>query len=389
VDTGTVDLALENDEAERVCSQLSEQGVRLRFKAAFRRVQQLEQQLLAHESEEAQVESVIRIVKAQTELLEQEKPPGPFFWDQLGDISSASNFHLMERIARVTSRAPVLVRILREGVLGRPPNDPGSARYSTEYYWRGLFAALAALMKIRNERCSFLPTLLGMYMMAHHVGKKVFSLFNRLGVSNSFEQASAAIVQFKGFNQSRVHEMMSGERWQEHAITFDNINMHQKVVEQLSASKSQMLSATVAMVAPLRRKDPTLSKHVPQIALSEHFDVSQLSPLLSDHAVLKRYGVGLIHNSLLKRLGHSFESCPSSTLDSAQENAADLDTLPVALRGSALHFVDTDIDKAQARPAMLPLLPCNEAETTGMLKILTLFRAAAEHADVEGHSKEI
>jgi len=376
-------------QAQQICSGLTQEGVVAKFSEAYAKVHELQEQLAQYKAqlddEPAKVAAVVKLVAA--EAVKLVRSDSPLSWEGREEISSYFELDILERANRLqTSCAPVLSQILSEGVLNRAAEAPGTARYSSAYYARGLLACMASLLKLRSERTSFLPSLNSMYMMAHRASKVLYGYFNRQGVCDSYDTANRSIQRVKCVNAQAARAMMVGGQWAHTSITADNINMYARKVEQRADSRSHMLNATVACVAPISRVDPSLEQLAPQVGSPENFDVDHLSPSQSDHAVMRAHAGRVIHQTLQARLSKSFVECPAALLDLAAEQAADRELLPAAVGASGLNFqTDPPLTSAEL-PRMLPLIPVNEAETVGMIEILDYLRGRAEHADPEGHT---
>jgi len=336
------------------------------------------------------VDAVVGVLKEQSKALT--RSPSPLMQDDEGSVASYLDFDVAARIDELRSPTyNTLWRVLFEGVLGQQAGDVDEAdytdgqRYTPAYYRTGLFSGLAVLMKVRSERVNVLSRVVTMALSAHHAPKKLISLLNKLGYSESYNTALRMAGKIRAFNQDLVRERMEQGRWKTANIAFDNINMYLRCAEQRSDSRSEMSNTTVAYVMPIRVFNADLPQHVRQLADKDAFPQAIFTPSRSDFAVLRRHTVWLIESTLREQWPKGFKQCPGTPADEAVELEADRASLPPALRAVQLtHREPGPIPVA----AVLPFLPFNEAETIGMIQIMRVFRDVSAHPDVQGHTPD-
>ncbi|KAJ1429408.1 hypothetical protein B484DRAFT_479452 [Ochromonadaceae sp. CCMP2298] len=320
-------------------------------------ISDLHAQLAEARSPSSQLAAVI--LSIQVEACELVQAKGPFHLKDKSDFKSYLDLKMDARIEQLQGRS--LWRLLMEGVLGRDPGGTpvgdvaaraGGVRYPLEYYTRGIFSTLSVLFKLRHKAA------LRSGLTAWH------------------------------FNAALVAERMENKGWLHAHGTLDNVNMQVQVLEQRSDWNSKMVNVTLGYIMPALCDDPALPKHVRQVPLAEDFPLAALVPGPSDHRVLRRFAEREIRSCLIEQWPAMFGDCGPLALSSDLERAADTESLPPAVGSSRLNFPDRSGRVQPTIPAMLPLMPHNEAQTAGMIHILGDFRAVAAHADSQGHTRD-
>ncbi|KAJ1383140.1 hypothetical protein B484DRAFT_461759 [Ochromonadaceae sp. CCMP2298] len=218
------------DELHSLCASLSKEQAVVRLQAEMVRTRELTLQLKAARkaldlatSDQSQIAAVVVMLRSESAGLV--KKDSPLCWSSRDEITSYFDLDILGKAEATQHRAKVLWQLLVEGVLNHGTDDVGSARYSPRYYYRGLFSAVSALLKLRSERVNFMPTLNSMYMQACGAPKKMYGYINRQGVADSYDTARGTVQHVKVLNQAAAAACMQSEGSKAHSITADNINI--------------------------------------------------------------------------------------------------------------------------------------------------------------------